>query len=667
MLAGLDLGRRRDPSGRATARPVVAPAGRQALEMAAAIHGDGLTRAVRLLGALVTLGHVLPGGATPDQRARNRFWAQVQGAARHAPGEAAERDLVAGVARGSLPPVVPRDDVTGRVVEVLCRLRGRVVALVGPEGVGKGSVVADLAWRIAQGAVAAPVRPLRLVGLEGVWSREGARMGDYLAGWLDQPVGDCRVPVVDGATFRLLLEEDAAALGRLLLAYEASHRPLLLVTSAPLLDRLGRQWPESLARVARVPVSEPRPPFVEQVVRWQAARIGAAGGVQISDGACDTAVEVGQRVLRGRFFPAKAVDLLDDAVGRAVAAGKGDVSAEDVRDAASAAAGIPIDHLDPQGMLLPNLARDLERRVVGQEEAIGEVAERLRVVKGSYDQEPHRPDGVFLFTGPSGVGKTELAEALAEALFGVTWRRHLIRKHMSEFSEAVAVTKLISAAPGYEGHATTRTLVDEVRERPASVLLLDEMEKAHPEVHTLFLQVFEEGLLTDARGRTAQFGEVTVVMTTNVYEDLDARLGFERDKVQAHEAFDEEAALLKVFPRELVNRFSDTIRFRRLAEGDLATIVRCHLVPNLRARLARDGVVLTVEEGVCGWLAEKGESARYGARQLARIFDDRITVPIVARLHGERAQGGSAVRVSVGDGGPALRWEGGGRPARRRR
>ncbi len=657
VLAGLDLGWRREP-GRVAARPVRAAATRRVVEAAAAVDGYGLSPEARLLGALVARDHVRPGGSTPNQAMRRRFWAQVGRVREGGAGEEGA-DLVAGAAAGSLPTVVPRDEVAGRVVELLCRPHGRVVALVGPEGVGRRSVVADLAWRIAQGAVARPLRRLRPVRVLDHVGGKAAEVLGALAGWLDGATGPRWVPILEGPIFRLLLEHEAMALGRLLSAYEGAGRPLLLVGDRALLEHLGRRWPEVVSGLARVPMEEPPARFTEQVVRWQARRLQEESGVSVPAGACEAAVAAGRRVLRHRFFPAKAVDLLNDAVGRAVASGDGELSPELVRETAAAGAGIPVAHLDPDGPLLPNLERDLARRVVGQDEAIRAVAERLRLVKGNYDAEPHRPDGVFLFTGPSGVGKTEMAEALAEALFGDGWRSHLIRKHMSEYSEAVSVTKLISAAPGYEGHATTRTLVDEVRERPAAVLLLDEMEKAHPEVHTLFLQVFEEGVLTDARGRTAHFGEVTVVMTANVYEDLEARVGFGRRGQEAdggREAFDEEAALLEVFPRELVNRFSDTIRFRSLEEEDLAAIVRSHLVPRLRERLRRDGVELRVEDEVYGWLAARGESRRYGARHLARLFDNAITLPVVDQLHTQRAGGAASVRVTLGDRGPRLEW-----------
>jgi len=653
--AALDLGKRRDPSRLPAARPAFSPEVHRVAEVAAAVDGRAYPPVARLLGALVVEGHVLPDGRRPAQAACYRFWPAVRGV-RNEWETDGWMDSVAAAAWGGVASVVPRDEVTGRLLEIFCRLHGRVAALVGPEGVGKSSVVTDLAWRIAQGAVAAPVCRLRPVVLAEGNIGDGGSLVEDLAGWLDEPTGESWLPVVDGPTFRLLLEENATALGRLVLAYEGAGRPLLLLTDRPLLEHFGKLWPEARSGVTHVSVEEPPERFTEQVVRGKAAQFRREVGVGVPKAACGAVVDAGKRVLRHRFFPAKAVYLLDDAVGRAVAAGRREVSPEEVREAAAATAGIPISHLDPAGPLLPHLERDLARRVVGQKAAIRAVADRLRVVKGSYDQEPHRPDGVFLFTGPSGVGKTELAEALAEALFGREWRSHLIRKHMSEFSEGVSVTKLISAAPGYEGHATTRTLVDEVREHPASVLLLDEMEKAHPEVHTLFLQIFEEGVLTDARGRTAHFGEVTVVMTANVYEDLERRVGFEKEEVEAHEAFDEEAALLKVFPRELVNRFSDTIRFQPLKERDLVAIARDHLVPNLRMRLARDGVGLTVKAEVCSWLAAQDGSARYGARHLARIFDKAITIPIVTDLYRAGEPHGRRVCVSLCDGRPMVDW-----------
>jgi len=569
--------------------------------------------------------------------------------------------LVEDAAIGTLPPVVPRDEVTGRVVEILCRLHGRVVALVGPEGVGKSSVVADLAWRIAQGAVGWPVRHLRPVRPQVAVERDGARLHDRLSGWLAEGRRSRTVPVLGEHALSLLVKEDVAALGGLLLGCQESDRPLLLLASDGLLTHLADQWREPVEVVERVVVEEPDAAFVRRVVALGAKGLEAARRVSITREVQEEVVALADQVVRHRFQPGKALRLLDGAVARTVAQGNGvgAVTPEVVREVVAVETGIPLAHLDPGRRRLPDLEADL-RRVVGQEEAITAVAKVMRVVKGNYDKEPRRPDGVFLFTGPSGVGKTELAEALAEALFGSRWRRHLICKHMSEYSEASAVSKLGSAPPGYVGHLETRSLADEIRERPSSLLLLDEMDKAHPEVHRLFLQVFDDGIFTDARGRTAHFGEVTVVMTANLFDNATARAGYVKGEgVEEGEELDQIAALRKVFPKEFLNRVDEVALFHSLEVADLEKILRQRTVPDLKARLAeQDGVSLTVEGRVLRWLAAHAHSPRFGARHLDRAFQDHVTEPLVAQLYQQKAQGARTVHVSLGETGPVVRWRG---------
>lgn len=663
VLGALDLGRPRAADARPPARPVLAPPVRQAAEVAVAIDGGGFTPAMRLFGALVTLGYGLPGGATADQHARNRFWERVRGEGRGADGPGMDRDLVAAAAGGPLPMVVPRDEVTGRVVEILCQLRGRVVALVGPEGVGKGSVVNALAWRIAQGRVAWPVRLLRPVRPPVAVEADGTRLRERLLGWLEEGRRTRTVPVVREHALSLLVREDAAALVRLLLECQEVGRPLVLLASDGLLTHLAGKWPEAVEGVERVVVEEPDAAFVRRVVALGAARLEEARRVTIPESAREEAIALTNRVVRHQFQPGKSLRFLDGGVAHLLARdhGVGAMTPQVVREVVAAETGIPLDHLDPSHRGLPNLESDLRRRVVGQEGAITAVAKVMRVVKGQYDREPRRPDGVFLFTGPSGVGKTELAESLAGVLFGSRWKRHLICKHMSEYSEATSVAKLGSAPPGYVGHLETRTLVDEIRERPASLLLLDEMDKAHPEVHQLFLQVFDDGTFTDARGRTAHFAEVTVVMTANLFDDTDTKVGFvENDRVEEGEELDQIAALREVFPKEFLSRVDEVALFRPLAVADLEEILRRRLVPDLQGRLAtQDGVTLKVEEPVLHWLATHAHSPRFGARHLDRAFQDHVTEPLVAQLHRQKARGARAVRVSLGRRGPVLRWHGG--------
>jgi len=655
--AALDLGKRRDPSRPPAARPAFSREVRRVAEVAAAVDGRAYTPVVRLLGALVAEGHLLPGGRRPAQGVRSGFWSAVGCGVGVDGATEDEEDLVADAAEGVLSPVVPRDGVTDRLLARLCRLEGRVVALVGPEGVGRSSVVADLAWRVAQGAVAWPVRRLRPVRPAASVEADPVRLRKQIAAWLEGGPG-LTLPVLREHAVAVLLREDAATLARLILDRDATRNPLLLLVSEGFLRQLDAPCREA---VARLEVEEPERGFVERVVDLGAATLEGARQVRIGAAARAAAIDLADRFLRHGFQPAKSLALLDSAVGQTVAQGGGarEVRPEAVREVLAAQTGLPSARLDPARRHLPDLEAELARRVVGQGEAIARVARVLRVVKAGYDSDPRRPDGVFLFTGPSGIGKTELAEALAEALFGRRWRRHLLWKHMSEYSEPNAVAKLCSAPPGYVGHLETRTLVDEIRERPASLLLLDEMDKAHPDVHRLFLQVFDEGVLTDQRGRTAYFGEVTVVMTANLFDDGKGCVGYVEPEpvVEGDERDREMQALASVFPAEFLGRLAEVIRFRRLERADLEEILRRRMIPELQARLEReDGIRLAVDDAVVSWLAEHGGSRRFGARHLDRALQDHVTAPLVAALHTRDARGHQRVRATMGKGGPRLVW-----------
>jgi ATP-dependent Clp protease ATP-binding subunit ClpB len=307
---------------------------------------------------------------------------------------------------------------------------------------------------------------------------------------------------------------------------------------------------------------------------------------------------------------------------------KEEVDAEDVADVVSRWTGIPVSKL-MEGELdkLVRMEDLLHTRVVGQDDAVGAVANALRRSRAGLS-DPNRPIGSFLFLGPTGVGKTELARALAEFLFDDD--KAMVRIDMSEYMEKFAVSRLVGAPPGYVGYEEGGQLTEAVRRRPYAVVLLDEIEKAHGDVFNLLLQVLDDGRLTDGQGRTVDFTNVVLIMTSNLAVDP-----------------------ASFFRPEFLNRIDEIIRFRPLSEGDLAVIVGIQL-GRLRTRLAERRLGLEVTDKAAAWLAAQGFDEAYGARPLRRVIQRHVEDPLaLAMLEGGYPEG-ATVTVDVVEDGEAL-------------
>ncbi len=327
------------------------------------------------------------------------------------------------------------------------------------------------------------------------------------------------------------------------------------------------------------------------------------------------------------------------------------VEAGDIADVVARWTGIPVQRLlAGERQKLLELEARLGERVIGQPEAVAAVAAAIRRARAGM-QAPTRPVGSFLFLGPTGVGKTELAKALAAALFDE--EEALVRLDMSEYMERNAVARLVGAPPGYVGYEEGGQLTEAVRRRPYAVLLLDEVEKAHPEVFNLLLQVLDDGRLTDSQGRTVDFRHTVVIMTSNLASRAildNARAGGDPEQRERQLEQAVEAALASQFRPEFLNRIDEVIRFRPLAAGDLQRIVRLQLA-ELAALLAEQGLELVVAEPVVQALAEQGYEPEYGARPLRRVLRRRIENPLATELLAERFSGAAGVRVELVEGG----------------
>ena len=476
-------------------------------------------------------------------------------------------------------------------------------------------------------------------------------------------------------------------------------------------------------RFQPITVGEPTEEQALAILRALRPRYESHHRLKISDEALAAAVTLSRRYITGRFLPDKAVDLMDEAASRVRMGTRPDspelrameakaaeaerdraaavaeqnyeraamlrdvehscreqaeqerealrraqrekqrtVGEEDVAAVVSAWTGVPVTRLtEDEGERLLRLEDTLHARVVGQDEAVREVARALRRARAGL-RDPKRPVGSFLFLGPTGVGKTELCRALADAVFGD--EEALVRLDMSEYMERHTVSRLVGAPPGYVGYDEGGQLTEKVRRRPWSVVLFDEIEKAHEDVWNLLLQILEDGVLTDAQGRRVDFRNTVLVMTSNVgakaITSSAAKLGFaqaeDSDGGFARVKETVMAELRATFKPEFLNRIDSTVVFRRLSRADVSAIARRMLKATVQ-RAAALGVTLTVEDAAVERIADEGFDPLYGARPLRRVIRAEVEDAVAELLLGGTLHAGGAARIAAEDGALRVRRE----------
>ena len=545
------------------------------------------------------------------------------------------RDLTLLAASGSFDPVIGRDEEIRRSVQILSRRSKNNPVLIGEPGVGKTAVAEGIAAYIAGSDAPDSMAGKRLVALDLPALLAGTKYrGDF-----EERVKAVLKDVKKAGDVILFIDEMHTMIG----AGSAEGAIDAANILKPALGRgevqiIGATTPEEYRRhIEKDAALERRfqPVKIAEPSRGDSLKmLGAVRqslekhhGVKISDAALTAAVDLSARYINDRFLPDKAIDLADEAAAHIRVSGGGLVTAEDIAGIVSMWTGIPVANLSAdETKRLCNMESILHRRVIGQNEAVTAVSRAIRRGRVGLS-DPNRPIGSFLFLGPTGVGKTELCRALAEAVFGES--EAMIRLDMSEYMEKHAVSKLIGSPPGYVGYEDGGQLTERVRRKPWSVVLFDEIEKAHEDVWGILLQIMDDGRLTDSAGRVVSFRNTIIVMTSNVgaksISDGRPRMGFTPDggdEAQLMRARINEE-LRRTFKPEFLNRIDETIVFRRLSRAEIRSIAERMLL-TVAERFKALGMTLSVPDQVVDFLAERGYDEKYGARPLRRAIRSMI-------------------------------------------
>ncbi|MCH3906624.1 MAG: AAA family ATPase [Lactobacillus sp.] len=589
-------------------------------------------------------------------------------------------DLTDLAKKGKIDPVIGRDNEIARVIEILNRRTKNNPVLIGEAGVGKTAVVEGLAQEIVDGSVPAKLQGKRIVSLNMV----SLVQGTGIRGQFEQRMQQLIKELQNHQEIILFIDEIHQIVGAgnaeggmdagNIIKPALARGDLQLIGATTIKEYREIEKDSALAR--RFQPVEVKEPSIEETIKILEGikpRYEAYHHVHYTDEAINAAVKLSARYIQDRFLPDKAIDLLDEAGSRMNLTipfvDKDKIkerikAAEDLKQTAlknedyekaayyrdqiekydklkdqkvdpdktptitdkimdkivEEKTGIPVGDLQKQEETqLKDLATDLKKNVIGQNKAVEKVARAIRRNRVGFNKSG-RPIGSFLFVGPTGVGKTELAKQLAKQMFGS--EDAMIRFDMSEYMEQYSVSKLIGSAPGYVGYEEAGQLTEQVRHNPYSLILFDEIEKAHPDVLNLLLQILDDGRLTDSQGRTVSFKDTIIIMTSNAGQSIKtASVGFAAENDDNNTAFS--SALGEYFKPEFLNRLDDIIEFSPLTKDDLLQIVNLMLAKT-NAMVKDQGLQINVTPADKNLLVEKGYNPKMGARPLRRTIQEEI-------------------------------------------
>jgi ATP-dependent Clp protease ATP-binding subunit ClpA len=576
------------------------------------------------------------------------------------PLEAFAQDLTEMARRGAIDPLIGRGKEIGRTLHILQRRRKNNPIYVGDPGVGKTALVEGLALRIAKGEVPEPFRKTRVYRLDMGSLLAGTRYrGDFenrLKGVL-QALAAQESPILFIDEIHTLVGAGAAGHGTM----DASNLLKPALQDGTLRCIGATTWEEfrqtfqrdqALARrFQKVEVNEPSADETVKIFDGLRERYEKHHGVRYTQPAIRSAVEMADRYLRDRRLPDKAIDLLDEAGAAVALRGSKRVTVPDLEEVLATMAQIPAGKVKGnEREQLQRLEQELKKVIFGQDEAIDRLVSAIKVSRAGL-RDPQKPVGNFLLTGPTGVGKTEVARQLAETL-GIAF----LRFDMSEYMEPHSVSRLVGAPPGYVGYDRGGLLTEGISKNPHAVLLLDEIEKAHPDVFNVLLQVMDHGTLTDTNGKQTDFRHVILLMTSNVgARELAQRgLGFGDAVDGPRHSSESDRAVERLFTPEFRNRLDGRIRFNALTPDLMERIVE-KFVREMSRQLAEKKVRVELTDAARKLLAEKGYDPAFGARPLARVLEDEVKRPLTEELLFGKLQTGGKATVDVEDGRIVLR------------
>ncbi len=636
-------------------------------------------------------------------------------------------DLTSKAEEKKLDPVIGRQMEIERVIQILARRTKNNPALIGEPGVGKTAIVEGLAQRIVEGDVPAPLMNKRVLQLDvgslvaGTMYR--GQFEERLKRIIDELKQSGAILFIDEVHMLVGAGAAGSSVDAANILKPALSRGELQVIGATTLDEY-RKHIESDAALERrfqpVQVDEPSEEETIQILKGIRGAYEEHHHLVISDEALEAAAHLSSRYVTERFLPDKAIDLIDESSSRvrmykspaakyakdlfgqlraarqnrtlALEEGNNEdikeweeremdlsqqierlrtgwdratspvVSAEDIAEVVSMWTGVPLMQLaEAESQRLLKMEDELRKGIIGQEDAIIAISRAVRRARAGL-KDPKRPIGSFMFLGPTGVGKTELTKTLAKFMFGS--EDAAIQLDMSEFMERHTASRLVGAPPGYVGYEDAGQLTEALRRRPYSIVVFDEIEKAHPEVHNMLLQIMEEGHLSDAKGRKVDFRNAIIVMTSNIGADVikkQTSLGFalKRDEVNEERLSYEDMrkklneSLKRAFRPEFINRMDSVVIFRSLNKEDIQKIVSLEL-SKVSERLKDHNLLLAASSEALASLAEQGYDAEFGARPLRRVIQQRVEDPLSDKLLSGEFVNGDSVEVNVNDDGEVV-------------
>lgn len=645
---------------------------------AAESRGTETVRPCHLLAAILEsavpdIMHVLgDSGVDPELLTRNAKLAAAAAAEEDEPAAPRKspkklpasfgRDLTYLSKAGKLEPVIGRKDEIRQLAQILLQSRKNNIILTGEAGVGKTGVVEGLAQRIAAGEVAEEFRAIRIVEISMSSIVAGTTFrGDFEARFeavIKEAAADPNL-VLFIDEIHLLMGAGQSASGAmdganiLKPALARGEIRVIGATTTAEYRRFIAKDPAFERRFQMLHVSEPSRVQALEILTGVQARLEKHHGVTVAADALEAAIDLSIRYVPDRRLPDKALDLIDQACAQARLRSltairnpvKAHIDASNVAAVVSRICGVPLAKITAtEKEQLLRMEDRLRERVKGQDAALVSVADAIRIAKSGL-RNTSKPLAVFLLVGPTGSGKTELAKAIAELLFGDENR--MVRMHMSEFMESHSASKLIGSPPGYVGHEEGGQLTEKIRDNPYTVLLLDEIEKAHSKILDLFLQVFDEGTLTDSKGRKCDFRDTIIFLTSNLGAPgvPVRRVGFRENNDDKESVTTSLDRIKQMFRPELINRLSEIILFRPLDVPTVREIIE-KFIDRLNARMRSQGITISLEDSGRDLLMSQGFNEEYGAREMERTIDRMLAKPLSKEILEGKVGSGATLLIS---------------------